>query len=68
MKLFLRFWFRAIPFTVGIALSLIALCFLVAFYDYGLDFDEEDIWIFLIFFLAGFPLLIYGLNKLSDQS
>jgi len=68
MKLFLRFWIRAIPFTVGIALSLIALSFLVAFYDYGLDFDEEEIWIFLIFFLAGFPLLVFGLNKLSDQT
>lgn len=67
MKAFIRGWFRAIPFTVGMALSLIALSFLVRSYDYGLDFDEEEIWIFVIFFFAGFPTLVHGINVLSEK-
>ena len=68
MKLFLRFWLKSMPFTLGMALSLISLCFLVRFYDYGLDFDEEYIWLFIAFFLTGFPTLIHGINKLSNNS
>ena len=54
------------PFTIGMALSLVSLCFLVQFYDDGLDFDGEYIWLFIVFFLTGFPTLIYGINKLSN--
>ncbi|WP_193075574.1 hypothetical protein [Pseudomonas sp. FME51] len=68
MKDFARFWWRASTFTVGVALSLIALCYLVRFYDYGLDFEDEYAWLFAVFFLIGFPTLLYGMKKLSEKS
>lgn len=63
-----RTWWRAVPFTVGMALTLIALCFLVRFCDRGLDFAEEEIWLFAIFFLAGFPVVIFGINRMAKDS
>ena len=66
MKSFFHLWFRSLPFAIGIALTLISLCFLVRFFDFGLEFDEKEIWLFSAFFLSGFPILVYGLNKLSD--
>jgi hypothetical protein len=67
MKPLFCFWLRVMPFTVGIASSLIALCYLVKFYDYGLDFDREYIWLFVVFFLTGFPTLVYGMNRISEE-
>ncbi|MBW2165937.1 MAG: hypothetical protein JRG74_07520 [Deltaproteobacteria bacterium] len=68
MKEFFRFFVTAIPFTVGMLLSLIALCFLLKFYDRGLDFDNEEFWGFVIFFVVGFPSMIFGINKLSKKT
>jgi len=68
MRAAVRNWLRALPFTVGIALSLIALCYLVRFYDRGLDFDEGDIWTFAALFLIGFPTLIHGINVLARNN
>ena len=68
MKEFFRFFVTAIPFTVGMLLSLIALCFLVEFYDRGLDFDNGEFWVFVIFFVVGFPSMIFGINKLSEKT
>ncbi|NVK55883.1 MAG: hypothetical protein HWE26_09720 [Alteromonadaceae bacterium] len=65
MKSVISFWLKALPFTLGVALSLISFCFLIQFYDRGLYFDEEYIWFFMIFFLIGFPTLIHGIDKLS---
>ncbi len=67
MKTLFSLWWRSFPFTIGMALSLIALCFLVRFYDYGLEFDSEYIWLFVLFFLVGFPTLIFGIEKLSND-
>ena len=68
MKEFFRFFVTAIPFTVGMLLSLIALCFLVEFYDRGLDFDNVEFRVFVIFFVVGFPSMIFGINKLSEKT
>ena len=68
MKEFFRFFVTAIPFTVGMLLSLIALCFLVEFYDRGLDFDNWEFRVFVIFFVVGFPSMIFGINKLSEKT
>lgn len=68
MKDYFRLLTRALPFTVGVALSLIGLCFLVKFYDYGLDFEYRYVWIFAIFFGVGFPTLVYGMNKLAVEA
>ena len=68
MKDYLQMLLRALPFTLGVALSLVGLCYLVRFYDYGLDFEDEYIWMFAVFFGLGFPTLIYGLNRLSAEA
>lgn len=70
MKKFFRFFVTAIPFTVGMLLSLIALCFLLKFYVRGCDFDSRsgEFWGFLIFFVVGFPSMIFGINKLSEKT
>lgn len=68
IKKYFRLLVRAFPFTFGIALSLVSLCYLVRFYDYGLDFEDEYLWMFAVFFGLGFPALIYGMNRLSNES
>ena len=67
MKEFFRFFVTAIPFTVGMLLSLIALCFLLKFYDGGLH-NSNAFWGFVIFFVVGFPSMIFGINKLSEKT
>lgn len=66
MQEFIRYWIRALPFTAGMALSLIALCFLVEFYDRGLDFEDGEIWAFVFFFAIGYPMLLFGIQKLKS--
>jgi hypothetical protein len=68
MKEYVRFLLRAAPFTIGLTLSLVGLCYLVRFYDFGFDFESENIWMFVIFFGFGIPTLIYGINRLSNKS
>ena len=70
MKEFFRFFVTAIPFTVGMLLSLIALCFLLKFYDRGFDLQSHSyaFWCFVIFFVVGFPSMIFGINKLSEKT
>ena len=64
MKSLLRYWVRSLPFTIGVAAILIAMCFLVSFYQRGLDFEEE-FWTFVVFSLVGMPLMLFGIEKLS---
>ena len=66
MKLLLQYWLRCLPFTIGIVLVLLALCFLVEFYEHGLD-DYEEFWAFAIFIFSGMPLLLFGIEKLGKQ-
>ena len=70
MKEFFRFFVTAIPFTVGMLLTLIALCCLIEFYDRGLDLHRGRtvFWVFVIFFVVGFPSMIFGINKLSEKT
>ena len=70
MKEFFRFFVTAIPFTVGMLLSLIALCFLLKFYDSGFELHRHgnEFWCFVIFFVVGFPSMIFGINKLSEKT
>jgi len=67
MKPLIKYWLRCLPFTIGIALVLVAMCFLVKFFDRGLDFDDEEIWVFGMFIFVGMPLLLFGIEKLSKQ-
>ena len=68
MKSFIKYFFNALPLTLGMILTLLALSFLVKFYDYGLDFEEPEFWIFGGLFILGFPLLIWGTNRLADKA
>ena len=68
MKEYINFFIRALPLTIGVFLSLTGLCFLTGFYDSGLDFSQGDFWLFSIFFIIGFPLLIFGVDRLSNYS
>jgi len=44
--------------------TLLALCYLVKFYDYGFHFEDDIEYIyFIMFFLVGFPMLMFGINK-----
>lgn len=69
MKNFAQFFIKSIPLTIGLILTLFALSFLVQFVERGAhlsDIDNEDIWGFIFFAVAGVPTLLYGVNKLSD--
>jgi hypothetical protein len=64
MKDYFIFFKRTLPITLGMIFTLIALCFLVKFYDYGFHFkDDLEYVYFIIFFLIGFPMLMFGINK-----
>lgn len=72
MNLF-TFWLKALPLTLGIALTLTALCYLMNFYEHIHFFNfkkvlllkAKDFNAFLLFFLMGFPTILYGIDKLS---
>ena len=64
---FIKFYFKAIPLAIGMILTLVSLTFLASFFNYGQDFDEPDFWIFLATFMVGFPVLLWGTNKLSSE-
>lgn len=66
MKNYLRTIFRAIPFTIGTAATLLALCYLVRFYEFGMD-DKEEFFTFLIWFFFGYPTLVFGVKRLIEE-
>ena len=67
MKRYFHFLVKAIPFTLGMILALVSLCFLVDFHTSGMHFDEE-FWSFVILFSIAFPTMIFGINELSEQT
>ena len=64
MKEYFQFFVKALPLTIGVALTLTALCFMVEFYSRGIDFEDEEFWAFCFFFVVGFPTLLWGVNHL----
>ena len=68
MKVLYKFWVRSLPFTIGIGMVLVAMCFLVEFYDNRLQLDDEEFWTFVFFFAIGMPLMLFGIDKLSNLS
>jgi hypothetical protein len=62
------FLIRTIPLTLGIFITITSFLFGVEFFDRGLDFDDEEFFIFLITFLIGFPLILVGLNVLGEET
>lgn len=69
MKELLSFFVRAIPLSIGLIISLVALSFLVSFTDNaGLsDIGEENFVTFLILAFVGIPTLLFGIKKLSSD-
>ena len=68
MKEYFRFFAKALPLTIGVALTLTGLCFLVDFYDRGLYFTYEEFWAFCFYFVIGFPTLFWGVNHLAGYT
>lgn len=69
MKSFLLLFFKALPFTIGVILTLTALAFLadVIQGDIGLgDLNDREFQVFALFALLGIPCLLFGVFKLSD--
>ena len=65
---YFKFLKKSLPITIGMILTLIALCCLVEFYDQGLYFEGDYFIYFVTFFFIGFPLLMFGINKMADNN
>ena len=65
---FIKFFVRSVPLLVGMILTLISLTYLVSFVNYGQEYDEPYFWIFVILFVLGFPLLLWGTNKFNADN
>lgn len=76
MKNFIRFFIRSLPFVVGIICTLTAFSFLVSllvklashpiYYSTSI-LDQEKFWAFVIFSVIGLPLILFGINHLSNN-
>lgn len=64
----MRFIINSLIFTIGLSFTLIAICYLVRFCDYGLDFEDNSIYLFVLFLLIGIPLVLFGANSLSIEN
>jgi len=62
-----RFFTKCLVFSTGIIFVLLSLCYLIKFYDFGLDYDDSELILFLFFMTMGIPVLIFGVNLLSDN-
>lgn len=67
MKEFLQFMVRAIPFTVGLILCLTALTYLIQFTDHDYN-SGESFLIFVGLAAAGIPVILYGIQRLSNEA
>jgi hypothetical protein len=60
MKSLLSFFVKTLPFTLGVIFVLTSLAFLV-------ELESEDFWAFVFFAIIGIPMLLYGINKVSNK-
>ncbi len=70
MKELISFVIKALPFTVGLILSLTALSFLVGFTDSARlsKMGDDDFIAFVVLSIVGFPTLLFGMKQLSKES
>ncbi len=71
MKSFINLFLKTLPFTVGVILVLTSLAFLATFTDQHLDFgdlEDEEFWAFVVFAVIGIPILLFGINKGSNDN
>ena len=71
MKSFLTFFIKLLPFTVGVVLTLTSLAYLADFTDQSLDFGDlvdEEFLAFVFFAVIGVPMLLFGINKASNEN
>jgi hypothetical protein len=69
VKSAVNFFLRSIPLVTGIILTLTAMAFLVEFANIA-SFDslaEEEFRGFVLFALGGLPLMLFGINLLSND-
>lgn len=70
MKVLISFVVKALPFTAGLILSFTALSFLVGFSDSARfsHMGDEDFIAFVVLSILGIPTLLFGMQKLSNES
>lgn len=68
MKELFSFFTKSLPLTIGIALTLTGLCFLVKFYHHGLHISNDEFGGFIFYFIIGFPTLLWGVQHLSKRT
>jgi hypothetical protein len=71
MRSFFGFFFGALPFTIGIILTLTSLTLLADFADQSIgfhDFLDKQFFGFVFFAFLGIPWLLFGVERLSVWS
>lgn len=71
MKSFIKLFGRAIPFVGGIICTLTALSFLITFGESASLsnlYEIENFFVFVILSLIGLPLIVFGINRLSNEA
>lgn len=70
MKEFIGFFVRALPFVIGLISTLTSLSFLINFADgasISRIFEDSEFSLFVTFAVVGFPLTLFGINRLSIE-
>lgn len=70
MQAFFRHFRIALPFTLGLLLTLLALVQLVKFMEVGGDLDDASFGLtqFLLLGVAGIPTLLFGIDRLDRSN
>jgi len=71
MRSFFAFFFGALPFTIGIVLTLTSLTLLADFADQSIgfhDFKDKQFYGFVFFAFLGVPWMLYGIELLSGSN
>lgn len=70
MKKILGFIFRSAPLSVGIIICLTALSFLINFTEYASleEINSSDFLTFFFLSIIGIPTLLFGINKITEDS
>lgn len=66
MKNFIRFTLTSLPFVIGLILCLTSFTYLIRFTADSYD-EYNNLATFVALAIIGFPVLLYGIYKLSSE-